>query len=108
MRVFVAGATGAIGGPLIRQLVGERHEVFGMARNNEAARQLQQQGATAEIADALDARAVNSSLARTRPEVVINQLTALPGLSMSPRSARASVLDRPASPMALRRPDSKV
>jgi nucleoside-diphosphate-sugar epimerase len=78
MKVFVAGATGAIGRPLIEQLLQEGHDVIGMARNNEAAHQLQQQGATAEIADALDANAVSSSLARTRPEVVVNQLTALP------------------------------
>src|ERR1041385_5375028 len=78
MKVFVAGATGAIGRPLIKELLQQGHDVIGMARNDEAARQLQKQGAAAEIADALDAKAVNSSIARTRPEVVINQLTALP------------------------------
>ena len=78
MKIFVAGATGAIGRPLIKQLLQEGHDVIGMARNNEAARQLQQQGVTAKIADALDEKAVNSSLARTQPEVVINQLTAPP------------------------------
>ena len=78
MKIFVAGATGAIGRPLIKQLLQEGHDVIGMARNDEAARQLQQQGATVEIADALDANAVSGSIARTQPEVVINQVTALP------------------------------
>jgi nucleoside-diphosphate-sugar epimerase len=94
MKVFVAGATGAIGRPMIEQLLQEGHDVIGMARNNEAARQLQQQGATAEIADALDAKVVNSSLARTQPEVVINQLTALPK-RYSPDTMRdAAPIDR--------------
>ena len=78
MKIFVAGATGAIGRPLIKQLLQEGHDVIGMARNDEAARQLQQQGATVEIADALDSNAVSGSIARTQPEVVINQVTALP------------------------------
>jgi nucleoside-diphosphate-sugar epimerase len=78
MRVFVAGATGAIGRPLIKQLLEEGHEVTGMVRNDEGAHRLQQQGAKAEFADALDANAVDTALARTQSEVVINQLTALP------------------------------
>src|SRR5437868_4045343 len=94
MKIFVAGATGAIGSPLIKQLVHEGHHVIGMARNKEAARQLQQQGATAEIADALDTKAVTSSLARSQPEVVINQLTALPK-RYSPDTMRdAAPIDR--------------
>jgi nucleoside-diphosphate-sugar epimerase len=94
MKIFVAGATGAIGRPLIKQLLQEGHDVIGMARNDEAARQLQQQGAMAEMADALDAKAVNSSLARTQPEVVINQLTALPK-RYSPDTMRdAAPIDR--------------
>jgi 2-alkyl-3-oxoalkanoate reductase len=94
MRVFVAGATGAIGRPLIKQLLQEGHDVIGMARNNEAARQLQKQGAAAEIADALDAKTVNSSLARIQPEVVINQLTALPKRYSPDTMREATPVDR--------------
>lgn len=77
MKIFVAGAAGAIGSPLIKQLRQEGHDVIGRAETRKVRADFKQ-GATAEIADALDANAVSSSLARTRPEVVVNQLTALP------------------------------
>jgi nucleoside-diphosphate-sugar epimerase len=78
MKIFVAGATGAIGHPLVSQLVAEGHKVVGMVRIEENCRRLSEQGAKGIIADALDAGAVLAALARIRPEVVINQLTALP------------------------------
>jgi nucleoside-diphosphate-sugar epimerase len=52
--------------------------VVGLAHNENSARQLSEQGASAEIADALDAQAVRDAVVRTAPDVVINQLTALP------------------------------
>ena len=94
MKIFVAGATGAIGRPLIKQLLQEGHDVIGMARNDEAARQLQQQGATVEIADALDSNAVSGSIARTQPEVVINQVTALPKRYSPETMCEAAPVDR--------------
>ncbi len=78
MRVFIAGATGAVGRPLVAQLIEAGHVVTGMARDEKSATRLRQQGATAEIADALDATAVRGAVTRSAPEVVINQLTALP------------------------------
>lgn len=78
MKVFIAGATGAIGRPLVSQLVAEGHEVAGMVRNEENRRRINEQGANGVIADALNTDAVHAALARTRPDVVINQLTALP------------------------------
>jgi nucleoside-diphosphate-sugar epimerase len=78
MKVLVAGATGAIGIPLIKQLIENKHDVIGLARNDDSARKLQDQGVRAKVANALDRRAVNEAVKRCSPEVVINQLTSLP------------------------------
>ncbi len=78
MKVFIAGATGAIGRPLVAQLIRAGHVVTGLARDEKSAKQLRDQGATPDVADALDARAVHDAVARSAPDVVINQLTALP------------------------------
>ncbi len=78
MRIFIAGATGAIGRELIRRLVADRQTVFGMARSPDAAVALSEAGAEAILADALDAASVREAIVRIRPDVVINELTALP------------------------------
>lgn len=78
MRVFVAGATGAIGRQLVPQLLAEGHQVTGMTRSPQRARELQASGAEAAVADALDAQAVTAAVAAAQPEVVIHQLTAIP------------------------------
>ena len=78
MKVFVAGATGAIGRPLIAQLVAAGHDVTGMVRDDAGGRQVRDQGAKAELADALDREVVEAAVKRSQAEVVINQLTALP------------------------------
>ncbi|MGD0120222.1 MAG: NAD(P)-dependent oxidoreductase [Candidatus Binatus sp.] len=78
MKVLLAGATGAIGLPLIRRLKDAGHLVFGLARSPESARGLVETGAGAVTADALDTVAVRAAIARIRPYAVINELTALP------------------------------
>jgi 2-alkyl-3-oxoalkanoate reductase len=78
MRILIAGATGAIGRPLIRCLKEVGHAVFGFARSPESAKALAEAGAGAVMADALDAVAVRAAIARIRPDAVINELTALP------------------------------
>jgi nucleoside-diphosphate-sugar epimerase len=78
MRVLIAGATGAIGQALVRDLNADGHAVIGLARSAEAARQLNDAGAESVVADALDAAAVKDALARVRPDAVINELTSLP------------------------------
>jgi nucleoside-diphosphate-sugar epimerase len=78
VRVVLAGATGAIGRPLIRHLKDAGHTVFGLARSPESARALSEAGAGAITADALNAAAVRAAIARIRPDAVINELTALP------------------------------
>src|SRR5665213_2415467 len=78
MRVFVAGASGAIGEPLIAELLKQGHAVTGMTTSETRAKILESQGATAAIVDAFDAAAVEATLRRSKAEVVIDELTSLP------------------------------
>ncbi len=94
MKVFIAGATGAIGRPLVAQLLKAGHAVVGMARDDKAAQQLRDQGAGVAIANALDASAVHDAVTRCAPEVVINQLTALPQRYTPETMQRAISVDR--------------
>lgn len=77
MRVFVAGATGAIGRQLVPMLLGAGHEVTGTTRRPERTAWLTGLGARAAVVDVLDAGAVRTALAGVGPEVVIHQLTDL-------------------------------
>jgi 2-alkyl-3-oxoalkanoate reductase len=81
MKVFVAGATGAIGRPLVALLVEGGHEVTAMTRSPEKAEALRAAGATPTIADALDRDAVKRAVAEAAPEVVVHELTAIENLS---------------------------
>jgi nucleoside-diphosphate-sugar epimerase len=78
VRVFVAGASGAIGRPLVRRLVASGHEVTGMTRRPERAPEIEAAGATGVACDVYDTDSLGASLARARPDVVVHQLTALP------------------------------
>jgi 2-alkyl-3-oxoalkanoate reductase len=79
MKVFVAGATGAIGKQLIPQLVAAGHEVTGMTRSPAKAEVLRALGAKAAVADGLDRTAVREAVLRAEPEAVIHQMTSLSG-----------------------------
>jgi nucleoside-diphosphate-sugar epimerase len=78
MRVFLAGATGAIGTRLIPQLLAAGHQVTGMTRSEERVAALREQGADGLVADALDPAGVTEAVGRARPDAVIHQLTSLP------------------------------
>jgi nucleoside-diphosphate-sugar epimerase len=78
MKVFVAGASGAIGRPLIRQLVEAGHEVTGTTRREERAEEIRAAGAKAVVCDVLDRPALEAAVREAAPEVVVNQLTSLP------------------------------
>jgi nucleoside-diphosphate-sugar epimerase len=78
MRILIAGATGAIGRPLVHRLRANQHEVFALTRSPDSAPALKEIGAEAVVADALDAAAVKAAAGRIRPEIVINELTSLP------------------------------
>jgi nucleoside-diphosphate-sugar epimerase len=78
MNVFVAGATGAIGRPLIAELLRRGHTVTGMTRSEAGAKGLEKLGAAVARVSALDAPAVEEAVKRSRAEVVIDELTSLP------------------------------
>jgi nucleoside-diphosphate-sugar epimerase len=78
MRIFLAGATGAIGRRLVPMLIAKGHQVTGMTRSPEKVEELRAAGAEPVVADALDRAAVHAAVREARPEAVIHQLTALP------------------------------
>lgn len=78
MKVFVAGATGVLGRPLVRALVAAGHDVTGTTRTPAKLPALEADGATAVHCDALDRNAVFTAVEAAAPEVVVHQLTALP------------------------------
>ena len=82
MRVFVAGATGAIGRQLVPGLVAAGHEVHGMTRSETKQAMLAELGAVPVVADALDADQVAEAVGRANPEVIVHQLTAIGGVDM--------------------------
>jgi nucleoside-diphosphate-sugar epimerase len=77
MRVFVAGATGAVGRRLVPALVAARYEVMGTTRSAGKADGLRVAGAEPVVLDPLDRDAVAAAVAAAKPEVVIHQLSAL-------------------------------
>jgi nucleoside-diphosphate-sugar epimerase len=82
MRVFVAGATGAIGRQLVPRLVAAGHEVHGMMRSGSKQAMLSELGAVPVVVDALDPDQVAEAVGRARPDVIVHQLTALAGVDM--------------------------
>jgi 2-alkyl-3-oxoalkanoate reductase len=81
MKVFVAGATGAIGARLVPMLVERGHEVTGSSRSAEKAETLRTQGAEPVVLDLLDAPAVHEAVAALRPDGIVHEATALAGLN---------------------------
>jgi 2-alkyl-3-oxoalkanoate reductase len=77
MRVFVAGASGAIGTRLVPQLIDHGHEVIGTFKSPGNAERVRALGAQPVALDLLDARAVREAVVETRPEAIIHQATAL-------------------------------
>jgi nucleoside-diphosphate-sugar epimerase len=82
MRVFVAGATGAIGKQLVPRLVAAGHEVHGMTRSESKQAMLSELGAVPVVADALDPDQVAEAVGRARPDVIVHQLTAIGEVNM--------------------------
>jgi nucleoside-diphosphate-sugar epimerase len=78
MRIFVAGATGAIGRRLIPLLVAGGHDVTGMTRSPDRARGLEASGAAAVVCDVFDREGVTEAVVAARPEVVVHEVTDLP------------------------------
>jgi len=79
MRVFLAGATGAVGQRLVPMLLDDGHEVVAMTRTAAKADGLREAGALPVVADALDREAVMGAVAGAEPDVIVHQMTALTG-----------------------------
>jgi 2-alkyl-3-oxoalkanoate reductase len=78
MRVFVAGASGAIGRTLLPRLLAAGHEVTGMTRRQDRAEEIRTGGAAAVVCDVYDAAALRDAVVAAKPEAVVHALTALP------------------------------
>jgi 2-alkyl-3-oxoalkanoate reductase len=76
-RIFLAGATGAMGASLVPQLVERGHHVVGTTRSADKAARLSELGAEPVVLDPLDSQAVREAVLRAEPEVVVHELTAL-------------------------------
>jgi nucleoside-diphosphate-sugar epimerase len=83
MRVFVAGASGAIGSRLVPQLIDRGHEVIGTSRSPGSAERLWALGAEPIMVDLLDARAVRKAVLETEPDAIVHQATALADVRFS-------------------------
>lgn len=89
--LFIAGAGGTLGLPLTRRLVEAGHRVTGLTRSAGKAAALEAAGARVVVADALDRAVLRAAVARARPSVVVNLLTALPAAgARRPRDLRAT------------------
>jgi nucleoside-diphosphate-sugar epimerase len=82
MKIFVAGATGAVGRRLVPLLTAAGHEVAGLTRSPAKASLLRSMGATPVIADALDRAAVMNVVQREKPEIVVHELTSIKDVDM--------------------------
>jgi nucleoside-diphosphate-sugar epimerase len=87
MRVFVAGATGAIGKQLVPQLIEAGHQVTAMTRSKEKLGEIYELGAEPILCDVFDAGRLGTVVAQAEPEAVINELTDLPQ-SLNPRKLK--------------------
>jgi nucleoside-diphosphate-sugar epimerase len=82
MKIFVAGATGAIGRQLVPRLVRAGHEVVGMTRSGAKRSMLLDLGAEPVVADALDPDQVAEAVARAKPDVIVHELTAIGAVNL--------------------------
>jgi nucleoside-diphosphate-sugar epimerase len=87
MKVFLVGATGAIGRRLVPQLIEAGHEVTAMTRSKEKLGELYDLGTEPVLCDVFDAGRLSSVVARAEPDAVINELTDLPR-SLNPRKLK--------------------
>jgi nucleoside-diphosphate-sugar epimerase len=83
MRVFVAGASGAIGSRLVSQLVAQGHEVTGTSRSPENVERVRGLGAKPAVLDLLDRRAVRQAVLAAEPDAIVHEATALSNVRFS-------------------------
>lgn len=82
MKIFVAGATGAVGRRLVPLLRAAGHEVAGLTHTHAKASLLRSMGAKPVVADALDASAVTNAVRQEEPKVVVHELTSIKSLDL--------------------------
>lgn len=85
MRIFLAGATGAVGTALVPKLVAAGYDVVGTTRSPVKAEALSVQGASGVVMEPLDAESVRRAVTDAKPDVVIHQLTALSAMTGNPK-----------------------
>src|SRR4051794_41781724 len=95
MKVFVAGATGALGKQLVPRLVAAGHEVVGMTRSEQRAGLVRELGADPAIADALDPEAVGAAVSAAQAEGIVQQLTALTEIDLRHFDRSVAPTNRP-------------
>ena len=83
MRIFLAGASGALGRQLVPLLAGAGHEVVGTTTSPRKLESLRALGAEPVVLDVLDAEAVGRAVSEAEPEVVVHEATALSGIGGS-------------------------
>src|SRR5262245_11012652 len=88
--VFIAGATGVIGRSLVVKLRAAGYRVVGSTRTQAGVDELSRLGAEPVVMNALDAKSVEQAIGSARPEIVVEQLTALPK-HYTPESMRAAL-----------------
>ena len=81
MRVFIAGATGAVGSRLVPLLVAAGHEVVGTSRSVERLGEIEAEGARGVVMDGLDAASVRAAVLDARPDAIVHELSALGGVA---------------------------
>jgi 2-alkyl-3-oxoalkanoate reductase len=81
MRIFVAGATGAVGRRLVPRLVRAGHSVTGLTHTPSKAGFVRELGAEPVVADALDERPIRAAVVAAHPDVIVHELTDLKGAS---------------------------
>ncbi|GAA6617136.1 NAD-dependent epimerase/dehydratase family protein [Scytonema sp. NUACC26] len=94
MKIFIAGATGAIGRPLIAQLLAKGYDVVALTRSTDRARTLAEQGIEPALADVFDKDAIKAAIKNAQPEIVIEQLTSLPKTYTGESMSAAGPLNR--------------
>ena len=79
MKIFIAGATGAVGRPLVSACIKAGHSVIGLTRTPAKAGLIRAMGAEPAVADGLDADAITAVMGSARPDAVIHEMTELAG-----------------------------
>ena len=78
MKIFIAGASGSLGLPLVRELIKRNHEVYGLTRSGDKKALLETMGAKVVVADALKAEEIKLAVQSVKPDSVVHLLTAIP------------------------------